>query len=96
MLDTLHVCWQERSADNCGTCEKCLRTLIALEVLGARERAATFPREPLGLSRLAAVWKDRPLFVRMYEQLKAHAAEAGRTDVVAAIEACLQPSGPPG
>jgi len=88
-IETLHVCWQERSAGNCGRCEKCLRTLIALEVLGVRDRATTFPREPLDLSRLAEVWKDQPLFVRMYAQLKDHAARAGRTDIVAAIASCL-------
>ena len=88
-LETLHVCWEERSDGNCGRCEKCFRTLLALEVLGVRDRAATFPREPLDLSRLATVWKDRPLFVRMYAQLRDHAARAGRTDIVAAIEACL-------
>ncbi|MFM9058052.1 MAG: hypothetical protein ACKOSQ_02805 [Planctomycetaceae bacterium] len=89
VLDTLHVCWEERSAGNCGRCEKCFRTLVALDILGVRDRAVTFPREPLDLGRLAAVWKDRPLFVRMYEQLRAHAAAAGRDDIVAAIDACL-------
>lgn len=88
-LATLHVCWEERSEGNCGRCEKCYRTLLALDVLGVRDRAATFPREPLDLARLAAVWKDRPLFVRMYQQLRGHAAAAGRTDVTAAIDACL-------
>lgn len=87
-LDTLHVCWEERSAVNCGRCEKCFRTLLALDILGIRDRATTFPREKLDLGRLAEVWKDRPLFVRMYERLAAHAARAGRLDVVAAIEAC--------
>lgn len=89
VLDTLHVCWEERSAGNCGRCEKCFRTLVALDILGIRDRAATFPRERLDLGRLAAVWKDRPLFIRVYEQLGAHAAAAGRDDIVAAIEACL-------
>lgn len=89
VLDTLHVCWEERSAGNCGRCEKCFRTLVALDVLGIRDRAATFPREALDLRRLADVWKDRPHLVRMYERLRCHADAAGRDDVVAAIDACL-------
>jgi hypothetical protein len=89
VLDTLHVCWQERSASNCGRCEKCFRTLLALDILGLGDRATTFPPGPLDLGRLAEVWKDKPLFARMYEQLHGHAAAAGRTDIVAAIEACL-------
>lgn len=88
-LETLHVCWEERSEGNCGRCEKCYRTLLALDVLGIRDRATSFPPGPLDLDRLAEVWKDQPLFVRMYAQLKAHAAAAGRADVVAAIDACL-------
>ncbi len=91
-LETLHVCWEERSEGNCGRCEKCYRTLLALDVLGVRDRATTFPAVPLDLGRLAEVWKDTPLFVRMYEQLRRHAAAAGRADVVAAIDVCLAPS----
>lgn len=89
VLDTLHVCWQERSDGNCGRCEKCLRTLVALDVLGARERAATFPRGPLDLSGLAEACKGRPLFFRTWPQLKDHAARAGMADIASAIDACL-------
>lgn len=92
VLETLHVCWEARSEANCGRCEKCLRTLIALDILSVRERAATFPPGPLDLGRLPAVWNDRPLYARMYTQLRDHAARAGRDDVVAAIEACLHPA----
>ena len=88
-LETLHVCWEERSEGNCGRCEKCYRTLLALDVLGIRDRATSFPPGPLDLGRLAEVWKDQPLFVRMYGQLRGHAARAGRADIVAAIDACL-------
>ena len=91
VLDTLHVCWEERSESNCGRCEKCYRTLLALDMLGVRDRATTFPPGPLDLGRLAEVWKDKPLFVRMYAQLKGHAARAGRADIAAAIDACLAP-----
>lgn len=90
VLDTLHVCWEERSEGNCGRCEKCLRTLIALDILGVRGRATTFPRSDFDLGRLSMVWKEEPLFVRMYAQLRDHAARAGRGDIVAAIDACLQ------
>jgi len=89
VLDTLHVCWQERSEGNCGQCEKCLRTLVALDVLGARERAATFPQGPLDLSGLAEACKGQPLFFRTWPQLKDHAARAGRADIASAIDACL-------
>ncbi|MGH9628836.1 MAG: hypothetical protein ACRD7E_10975 [Bryobacteraceae bacterium] len=33
-LPYLRVCWQRGRATNCGSCEKCLRTMLALEGLG--------------------------------------------------------------
>jgi hypothetical protein len=89
-LETLHVCWEERSEGNCGLCEKCYRTLLALDILGIRG-TASFPPRSLDPGRLLQLWKNKPLFVRMYEQLRAHAAHAGRSDIVAAIDACISP-----
>lgn len=41
----LRVCWHNvGSAFNCGTCEKCLRTMVALDGLGALGRFGVFPR----------------------------------------------------
>lgn len=48
-LSTLRVCWENRDgAYNCGRCEKCLRTMVALETLGALEKCPTFST-PLSL-----------------------------------------------
>jgi len=42
-MDTLRVCWENRDgAYNCGRCEKCLRTMAALEIVGALPRCRTF------------------------------------------------------
>jgi hypothetical protein len=89
VLKTLHVCWEDRSEKNCGRCEKCYRTLLALDVLGIRDRATTFPPGPIHLGRLAEVWKDTSIFASMYKQLRVHASAAGRSDVIAAIDSCL-------
>jgi hypothetical protein len=44
-LDTLRVCHHDgESDDNCGRCEKCVRTMLELHVVGALDRAATLPR----------------------------------------------------
>ena len=41
--ERLRVCWiQDLGLHNCGVCEKCVRTQIALELLGVRERFTTF------------------------------------------------------
>ncbi|HEX2232978.1 MAG TPA: hypothetical protein VHG69_06395 [Thermoleophilaceae bacterium] len=43
-MDWLRVCWEDpESAYNCGRCEKCLRTMIALRLAGALRRCRTLP-----------------------------------------------------
>jgi hypothetical protein len=40
----LRVCWENREGTyNCGRCEKCLRTQVALHAVGALERCRTMP-----------------------------------------------------
>ena len=55
-LDTLRVCRYDHleSDRNCGKCEKCLRTMLELHVVGALERCAAF-EEPLTVANVAAV-----------------------------------------
>jgi hypothetical protein len=51
-LDNLRVCWNHDSlAYNCGVCEKCLRTMVALHIAGALDRCSTFA-EPLALRNI--------------------------------------------
>lgn len=53
VLRTLRVCWENRGGlYNCGRCEKCLRTMVALRVAGALQRCTTFA-QPLDLPALA-------------------------------------------
>ncbi len=39
----LRVCWQNRGPYNCGRCEKCLRTMTALELMGTLDKFEVFP-----------------------------------------------------
>jgi hypothetical protein len=51
-LQTLHVCLRfPESGLNCGECEKCLRTQVYLQAVGAAERCTAFPT-PLNLELL--------------------------------------------
>ena len=44
-LDHLRVCWKNGGGSiNCGVCEKCIRTMLALEAAGVLDRAKTFHR----------------------------------------------------
>lgn len=41
-LSRLRVCWENHGNYNCGVCEKCIRTMLALRALGV-DRCAAFP-----------------------------------------------------
>ncbi len=42
-LDHLRVCWEgHRGSYNCGTCEKCIRTKISLEIAGVLDKTGAF------------------------------------------------------
>jgi hypothetical protein len=50
-LDSLRVCWENRGgAYNCCRCEKCVRTMTTLAILGVLERCSCFA--PLDLKRV--------------------------------------------
>ncbi len=51
-LRNLRVCWENPGSEvNCGRCEKCLRTMINLQINGALERCTTFER-PLEIANV--------------------------------------------
>lgn len=45
ILDHLRVCWRTTTDINCSQCEKCVRTMTTLKLLGKLERARTFSGE---------------------------------------------------
>jgi len=92
-LDSLHVCWKEESDQNCGRCEKCLRTMIMLEVAGALSRAKTFPVRTLDLDRVSRILlkRDRS-YDTYYREVSRWALRNGRADIHRAIESCNRAS----
>jgi hypothetical protein len=67
-LQTLRVCWRNPGeVYNCGWCEKCLRTMVALQIVGAYERCTTF-RGPIIPKRLAKVRFLDEVFVHYIEE----------------------------
>ncbi len=67
-LQTLRVCWRNPGeVYNCGWCEKCLRTMVALQIVGAYERCTTF-RGPIVPTRLAKVRFLDEIFVHYIEE----------------------------
>lgn len=73
-MKALRVCWENRDeAYNCGRCEKCLRTMVSLHVVGAFARCRTFPR-PLELWRVARI-RTTDAVVRGYVEENLRAIE---------------------
>lgn len=94
-LRYLHVCWQDGTDQNCGKCEKCYRTLLALELLGLRGKATSFPPMEFSLQHLKTVWKRNKLIVIWYQEMREAALKRARPDVVRAIDECLALSNDP-
>lgn len=69
---TLRSCWQNRDSQyNCGTCEKCLRTMAGLDAVNALAAVATFP-DNISFEALAAIhWADATVQRRFREVLEA-------------------------
>jgi hypothetical protein len=65
-LGALRVCWANEGTDyNCGRCEKCLRTMLALHVSGALHRCHVFaqPFSPSAVARIPIEHAQSALFL---------------------------------
>jgi len=86
-LANLHVCWESGGDENCGDCEKCLRTMLMLELAGALDRASTFSVRRLDLDRVARILLRRERsYDTYYREISRWALRNGRLDVHRAIE----------
>lgn len=67
-LDHLVVCYRRRESGslNCGTCEKCLRTMVGLLACGALERCPAFERD-LAADAVAALKIKHPELIFHHE-----------------------------
>ncbi len=86
----LHVCWEGSSDRNCGRCEKCVRTQLALEMVGARTQCSCFDPADFSLARAETVQLGTPATLRLMEDLRVPALTRGRADLVAVIDRCLE------
>jgi len=78
-LRHLRVCLKNQAGPgNCGQCQKCARTMMALDVIGALSNAPTFPKVS---ARTLGRWlrADNPIFV---EELCDLARESGRPETI--------------
>jgi hypothetical protein len=89
-LENLSVCFEGPVGDsrlNCGRCEKCLRTMVALLAIGALERTGAFGGErvtPESIRRLELSYEPNE-FPFLWEPLRRSMEEIGRRDLAEAI-----------
>jgi hypothetical protein len=83
-LDQLRVC-NVRSDYNCGTCEKCLRTMVTMEILGAVS-AALPPFHPR-MIRAIKLW-NRPQH-GFWQSILDLARQRGRKDIAGEVQRLL-------
>lgn len=86
----LRVCWENRNGNyNCGRCEKCVRTMVNLSVVGALQRSMTLPHK-LDLSLISRMpIPDECARIFIEDNLEA-AKAAGDIALAAAIAASLE------
>lgn len=86
-LTSLRVCHNDTEHMNCGVCEKCVRTMLALRLCGALDRATTFPRDRAfaKLRRLDVA----PNLLHHYKAMLEQARRNGDQAIVRDIEAIL-------
>lgn len=92
LLAGLRVCWRIRDGHNCGTCEKCVRTMVAAELAGVLRGCRLFPTQELSplLVRRTLIPPGRTLtsyYLSCWEPLAEEADQQGRSALAAAIRA---------
>jgi len=89
-LRHLRVCVRQEIEQNCGVCEKCVRTMTTLRLVGALDRCETFPRtvDARTMARIRIANLHAGLYAR--ENLRL-AREVGDWPVYAAMLWALRP-----
>jgi hypothetical protein len=89
IMKHLRVCWENRGgAYNCCKCEKCLRTMVSLAIIGSLEECPTFP-QPLDLSLVAGMEINEHLKVFVEDNLKAAQQLNNNPALAQALRECL-------
>lgn len=93
VLRSLRVCSRNEFEQNCANCEKCVRNMIILDVLGVLDRCTTFPVRKLDLSKVSRIFIKRGWHQTFYGSLRGFALARGRRDVADAIGRSFRRSG---
>ena len=92
-LQHLRVCNQYKSyrpgSLNCGRCEKCVRTMLALAALGLLHKTQAFSHDDITEDLVHSTVKLKHSKAPLYRELIAPLVEGGRSDLARAVEGRL-------
>jgi hypothetical protein len=92
-LQNLRVCNRtakyRQDSLNCGECEKCTRTMLALLAIGALKRTRAFPRDDVSEDMASNVWINDAYEASCYRDVIAPLREKGRLDLVRGISRAI-------
>ncbi len=91
-LRHLRVCYVSATGDNCGACNNCYRTMLALDALGVLDACATFERSSLDLRRVERIFCRHDFDIRQFGYVRDVALRHGRHDIARAVERALSGS----
>jgi hypothetical protein len=85
-MESLRVCWLSDSGENCGNCEKCIRTMLTLELLGMLECCSTFKTKHVDLDQVARLYSSDDWALFYLRPIHDYARGRGRDDIADALE----------
>lgn len=96
-LSELHVCFRGDDSlgqdhKNCCRCEKCYRTMIALEILGKLGQCSLFDASKFQIGKISKIYISHRLDEKFFLDLRATAIARGRTDLAKEIDRSLKRS----
>jgi hypothetical protein len=89
-IESLRVCFENRDDSyNCGKCEKCLRTMLALRALGIMDRCKTFDQK-LDAEAVSHMKIREQLLPFAEENLRALESSGNNPELAEALRSCIK------
>jgi hypothetical protein len=92
LLGSVRVCWESKRHDNCSRCQKCLLTMVTLDLAGFRDRADCFDWSDYSVDKLRSMFVDSEIQAIFFHELLAEARKCGRTDIAGVVADILEAS----
>lgn len=97
VLDNLHVCIRGKDGSgqdevNCSYCEKCYRTMIALDLLGVLEKCELFDLKKYRHEDVYKIFVTNDDSIDMYRAMVKLAKQQGKHKLATGIEKCIRRS----